>query len=56
MTQMACDDAVMRLEQFFLIGLESTRTYTIDEDGLSIDFGGGVLRFVADGVDLEGAG
>ena len=53
-TRMACPDEVMRLEQFFLIGLESTRTYTIDESGLWIDFGGGVLHFVADDAGSEG--
>ena len=48
MTRMACADDAMRLEQFFMIGLESARTYTIDDAGLAIDFGGGVLHFVAD--------
>jgi len=47
-TRMACPDEVMRIEQFFLTGLKSTRTYTIDDSGLWIDFGGGVLHFAAD--------
>ena len=55
-TRMACLDEAMRLEQIFLIGLESTRTYTIDESGLWIDFGGGVLHFVAEDAGSEGSG
>lgn len=46
MTRMACEEDVMRIEQVFLIGLESASTYTIDEESLAIDFGGGVLHFV----------
>lgn len=55
-TRMACRDKAMRLEQIFLIGLESTRTYTMDESGLWIDFGGGLLHFVAENTGSEGSG
>lgn len=54
MTRMACTEDVMRVEQVFVISLESARTYVIDEDGLTIDFGGGVLRFVADDASAGG--
>ena len=47
MTRMACASDVMRLEQVFMIGLESARTYTIADKGLAIDFDGGVLHFRA---------
>jgi len=44
MTMMACPDLVMRLEQVFVMGLEAARTYEVEGDRLSIDFGGGTLR------------
>lgn len=56
MTRMACAEDVMRVERFFMIGLESARTYRIGEEGLIIDFGGGVLHFVVDDGRAEPAG
>mgnify|MGYP003328479824 CR=1 FL=1 len=56
MTRMACPEDVMRVERFFMIGLESARTYRIGEEGLIIDFGGGELHFVADAERAEPAG
>jgi len=44
MTMMACPDLVMRVEQVFVMGIEAARTYEIDGDRLSIDFGGGTLQ------------
>ena len=54
MTRMACAEDVMRVEQFFVIGLESARTYVIGKEGLTIEFGGGELRFVADDESTGG--
>ena len=48
MTMMACPDEIMRVEQVFAMGLEAARTYSIEGDRLSIDFGGGVLLFDRD--------
>ena len=48
MTMMACPDEVMRVEQVFALGLEAARTYSIEENRLLIDFGGGVLHFERD--------
>jgi heat shock protein HslJ len=56
MTRMACLDDVMRVEQLFMTGLESARTYSVGEEDLIIDFGGGVLRFVADDARTQPVG
>ena len=45
MTMMACPEPVMRLERVFTMGLEAARTFAIEGDSLSIDFGGGILLF-----------
>ncbi len=47
MTRMACPEAVMRLEQSFMVALEGATSYEIDGDGLSVTFGGGTIRFTA---------
>ncbi len=47
MTRMACPEAVMRLEQSFMMALEGLTAYEIDAGGLSITFGGGTIRFLA---------
>ncbi len=47
MTRMACPEAVMGLEQGFMMALEGVTAYEIDADGLSLTFGRGTLRFMA---------
>ena len=47
MMRMACPEAVMRLEQSFMVALEGATSYEIDGDWLSVTFGGGTIRFTA---------
>lgn len=53
MTQMACDDARMRVESVLGMALESARTYAMEDDRLEIAFGGGTIRMerTAEGDD-----
>lgn len=54
LTQMMCEEPAMQIEQAFLAGLESARSYQIAGDQLIIDTGTGLLLFYADRLPLEG--
>ena len=53
-TQMACDEAVMQVEQGFLAGLENAQNYQITLNQLIVNTAGGSLLLYADRMPLEG--
>jgi len=53
-TQMACDEPVMQVEQAFLAGLESVQNYQITLNQLIITTTNGSLLLYADRMPLEG--
>ena len=48
MTRMACPEAVMQLEQTFMMALEGATSYEVEGDRLRIAFPGGAIRFEVD--------
>ena len=48
MTGAGCPEAAARLEQVLGMALEGATSYEVEEDRLSISFGGGVLQLLAD--------
>jgi len=53
-TQMACDEPVMQVEQSFLAGLENAQNYQIALNQLIVNTAGGSLLLYADRMPLEG--